>query len=90
MKSGNKFGRYIAALGLGLMLSIGWAVTLSAEQKEVKQLMTKMYSYLIDTFEFGRFNKKYDPAQGCKLLSQYFDMSLLVPNDRREPCELGG
>ena len=90
MKLCIKSLRSLSACALLLMVTNGWAATLSAEQKEVKLLMTKMYSYSIDTFEFGRFNRKYDPVQGCKLLSHFFDVSLLVPNERKEPCELGG
>lgn len=85
-----KFAHGFAACVLGLMFTHGWAATLMEDQKAVKQLMSKMYAYSIDTFEFGQFNGKYDPSRGCKLLSQFFDVSLLIPNERKEPCDLGG
>lgn len=90
MKLCIKFGRNLAACALGLIVANGWAATLSAEQKEVKQLMTKMYSYSINNFEFAEFKGKYDFAQQCKLQAQFFDASLLVSKDKKEPCKSRG
>lgn len=42
-----------------LMTSMAWSAdALTPEQKEVKQFIEKMYSYDLDTFEFGEFSKK--------------------------------
>lgn len=80
----------LAAYALLLMVANGWAATLSAEQKAVKQLMVKMYSYSINNFEFAEFSGKYDFARQCKLQSQFFDASLLVSKDKKQPCKSRG
>jgi hypothetical protein len=90
MKLSIKFVRGLAACFLGLMLNHGWGATLTEEQKAVKQLMTKMYSYSINNFEAAEFNGKHDSARRCKLLEQFFDASLLVPIEKNTPCKKNG
>jgi hypothetical protein len=90
MKLTIKFGRELGACVLGLMLVNGWAATLTEEQKAVKQLMTKMYSYSINNFEYAEYNGKYDLDRLCKLQSQFFDASMLASNDKRKPCNKRG
>jgi hypothetical protein len=85
-----KFGRSLAACALGLLVANGWGATLSKEQKAIKQLMVRMYSYPIRIFSFAEFNEKYDLAQLCKLQSQFFDASLQAPKDKKKPCEKNG
>jgi hypothetical protein len=68
------------------MLTHGWAATLTEDQKAVKQLMTKMYSYSIDNFDYAKFNGKYDSERRCKLQSQFFDASMVVSRDPKKPC----
>ena len=48
------------------------------------------WSYSINNFEFAEFSGKYDFAQHCKLQSQFFDASLLVSKDKKEPCKSKG
>jgi hypothetical protein len=90
MKLLIKFGRSLAACALGLMLDNGWGATLSAEQKAIKQLMARMYSYPIRIFSFAEFSGKYDLIRLCKLQSQFFDASLLASKDTKKPCEKSG
>ncbi|QDL56411.1 hypothetical protein [Rhodoferax aquaticus] len=90
MKLSIKALRGLAACVLGLMLTHGWAATLTEDQKAVKQLMTKMYSYSINNFEYAEYNGKYDLSRLCKLQSQFFDASLLVSQDKKKPCQKSG
>lgn len=90
MKLSFTLGRGLAACVLSLLLTHGWAATLTEEQKAVKQLMTKMYSYPIKNFEAGEFNGKHDLARHCKLLGQFFDASLLAPLEKNIPCKKNG
>lgn len=85
-----KFGRSIIAFALWLSVTNGWAATLSAEQKNVMQLIKKMYSYSINNFEYAEFNGKYDVAQQCKLQAQFFDVSFVISNNKKEPCKPRG
>lgn len=87
MKLCIKFGRGLVACAVGLIVANGWSATLSAEQKVIKVLVTKMYSYPIRIFSFAEFNGKYDFARLCKLQSQFFDASLLASKDKKKPCE---
>lgn len=58
------------------------AQDLNRDQKDVFDLMRRMYGVSSLTFEFGEFDGKYQPKKHCPFLSQFLTKELLTKDDQ--------